>query len=116
MRALQPSCWLLVRSGQRSSPTHRPHTPRSHRLLATRTEPQLTIAAPSASARNQPLPSGRGPTMTATLGQLHALAEVDHCLEEGAGLLAQAEERVRAISQAGTSQGHRLMSAQSLKA
>lgn len=49
--------------------------------------------------------------MTATLGQPHALAEVDYCLEEGAHLVSQAEERVRAISQASASEGHRLMSA-----
>ncbi|WP_336492271.1 hypothetical protein [Methylobacterium nigriterrae] len=49
--------------------------------------------------------------MTTPLGQLHALAEVDHCLEEGAALLAQAEERMCAISQAAASEGHRLMSA-----
>ena len=54
--------------------------------------------------------------MPTPLGQLHALAEVDHCLEEGAHLLTQAEERVRTINQAGATEGHRLMSAQILKA
>ncbi|WP_336491938.1 hypothetical protein [Methylobacterium nigriterrae] len=49
--------------------------------------------------------------MATSPGQLHALAEVDHCLEEGAALLAQAEERMRAISHAGATEGHRLMSA-----
>ena len=54
--------------------------------------------------------------MTTPSGQLHALAEVDHCLEEGANLLSQAEERMRAISHAGAGEGFRLMGTQSLKA
>jgi hypothetical protein len=54
--------------------------------------------------------------VTAPLGHLHELADLDRCLEEGAYLIAQAEERVRAIHQAGASEGCRLMGGQILKA
>lgn len=53
--------------------------------------------------------------MTGPLGHLHALAEVDHCHEEAAHLISQAEERLHAISQASTSECCRLMSAHILK-
>jgi hypothetical protein len=58
----------------------------------------------------------KGTTVIAPLGHLHELADLDRCLEEGAYLIAQAEERVRAINQAGASEGCRRMGAQILKA
>ena len=54
--------------------------------------------------------------MSAPSEQLHSLAEVDHCLREGACLLAEAAERVQAINRAGAPVGYQLIAARSLRA